>query len=182
MNSEENPSWDYKPGQDTAVQTAQVASGGSAANSFSWTAAEYIEHRPNAGWYLIMLFILVAVAAGTYFITKDYFAVGATIAAVLIAVVYARRRPKQVTYELTSRNLNIGQKKYAYSLFKSFSIFHEGELSSINFMPIKRLMPPVSIYCTPQDEQKIISLVGEHLPYEEHKLDVFDRLTQRLHL
>jgi hypothetical protein len=76
--------------------------------------------------------------------------------------------------------LRVGEKIYAYNMFKSFSVAQEEGAESINLFPLKRFMPIVSAYFTPQDEDKIVNAIGEHLPLEEHKLDNVDRLARRL--
>lgn len=190
MNNDENSPWQYK--HDGSAAPAPAGTDDSNANapaannppsktptSFSWTGVEYIEHQRNSGWYTILALLTAALAAIIYLLTKDYFALGATVAAGIILGVYAGRKPREVTYELTNRGLNIGQKSYPYSLFRSFSVFHEDGLSSLNLLPIKRLMPPVAAYFSPENEQKIIDIIGDHVPYEEHQLDAIDRLTRR---
>lgn len=184
MNGDDNSPWQYKSGGSDDAETADSSetddSSVPSAQSFSWSAAEYAEQERGTGWYLMLALVAVVIAVVIYFVTKDYFAVGATVVAAIILGTYVGRKPNQVTYELTNKGIKIGQRTYSYSMFKSFSVFREGNLSSINFEPIKRLMPPISAYIEPQNEQKAIDAIGDHLPYEEHKLDVMDRLARRL--
>jgi hypothetical protein len=189
MNQDENTPFDYKPGGSENTDGETVDSSNTErpeapsepkTKNLTWTSVEYIEHDRGAGWYAMLFVIAAAIAAATYFITKDYFAVGVIVVAGIILAAYAGKKPDQVTYELTNKGINIGQKIYSYNMFRSFSVFHEGELSSVNFSPIKRLMPPLAAYFEPQNEQKIMDVIGDHLPYEEHKLDPVDRLTRRL--
>jgi hypothetical protein len=195
MGEDENTSWEYKhddpsgteqPEGDSAVEQSGSAEANiaqkpiHAARGFSWEGPEYLEHDRSAGWYGLLGLAILIIAAALYFLTKDYFAIGATIIAGIIAGVYAGRKPNQVTYELTNKGLKMGQKFYAYGTFRSFSLYREGQLSSVNFIPIKRVMPPIAAYFNPKDEQKIIESIGDHLPYDQHKLDTIDRLTRRL--
>src|SRR3990167_1045625 len=98
----------------------------------------------------------------------------------MIVGVFSTHKPKQVSYELSSSGLKAGEKVYPLSLFRSFALIREGVLSSVNLIPIKRFVPPLSIYFDPSDEQKIISVLGEHLPLEEGGLDPIERLSRRL--
>jgi hypothetical protein len=195
MGEDENTSWEYKQdgpadneppeGQPAAGQTGSAgANTGEEQNyaprGFSWEGPEYFEHDRDASWYGLLGLAILIIAAALYFLTKDYFAIGATIIAGIIAGVYAGRKPNQVSYELTNKGLQIGQKFYSYGVFKSFSLYREGQLSSVNFIPIKRIMPPIAAYFNPKDEQKIIDSIGDHLPYDKHKLDAIDRLTRSL--
>lgn len=178
----------YKSSGATAVAdapTPQPTAAGSAARppadgAFSWTASEYIEHDRGGGWYFLLLIATAVLAAGVYFLTKEYFAAGTIVAVGLIVGMYARRKPRQMTYELSPSGLRIGEKMYNYGLFKSFALVKDGLLNSIQLAPLKRLMPPISVFYDAADEEKISDILGQHLPYEEAKPDTVDRLSRRL--
>jgi hypothetical protein len=48
--------------------------------------------------------------------------------------------------------------------------------------PLKKLMPPITAYYKPEDEEKITDILGGHLPIEEAKPHSIDRLSRRLRL
>jgi hypothetical protein len=148
----------------------------------TWTASEYIEHQRGVSWYTLLALATLVLAAGIYFLTKDYFATGTIVVLGVIVGAFVGRKPGQVQFELSESGLRAGEKSYGYNLFKSFAVVREGNLISLNLTPIKRFMPPVSAYFDPTDEQKITNLIGEHLPYEEHKPGAIDRLSLRLKL
>lgn len=190
MNSNEDTPWEYKPDDKKGATTDRLDSSAdsSIASSqvtkdikpISWTASEYIDHARGAGWYLLLIIGTVVLAAGTYLLTKDYLAVAAITVVAIIVGVFAARKPRQVTYEITNAGIRVGEKFYDYSLFKSFAVVVDGALHSVNLLPLKRFMPPLSAYFDPKDEQRIVNALGAHLPYEEYKLDGIDRLTRRL--
>lgn len=180
----------YKPSGGTAVADApspqSVPSGAPASppsgNTFTWTASEYIEHHRGGSWYLLLALATAVLAAGIYFLTKEYFTAAIILVVGLIVGIYARQKPKQVTYELTSTGLRIGEKLYTYGLFKSFSTINEDGVNSVLLTPLKKFMPPVSAYYSAADEEKITDILGEHLPYEDAKPDNISRLSRRLRL
>ncbi len=47
-------------------------------------------------------------------------------------------------------------------------------------MPLKKLMLPVAAYFGPGDEERIMDIIGQHLPYEERQMDPIDRLSRKL--
>ena len=184
-----NTNWEYKP--DGKEVSAAPNLPGSAASTgpqpkspkdatISWTASEYIDHTRGSGWYLALSAGTVVLAGLVYLITKDYFATGVIVVMGAVVGVFSTHKPKQVAYELSSLGLKADEKVYALNLFKSFALIREGALSSVNLIPIKRFMPPLSIYFDPSDEQKIVSLLGSHLPLEEGGLDAIERLSRRL--
>lgn len=188
MNNEDN-SWEYKPdGKETSAAPDLPVSGRKIAGStreskdapITWTASEYIDHSRGLGWYLALAAGTIFIAALVYLVTKDYFATGVIAVMGVIVGVFSTHKPKQVAYELSGTGLKVGEKTYPFNLFKSFALIREGALSSINLIPIKRFMPPLSIYFDPSDEQKIVSLLGNHLPLEESGLDAIERLARRL--
>jgi hypothetical protein len=122
----------------------------------------------------------IGLSAGIYFLTKDIFATSIIVIAGIIVGVFAGRKPRQLEYELSASGLQIGEKSYNYSLFRTFSVIKEGSLTSIVLLPAKRFMPLVSAYIAAEDEEKITKLVGEHLPYEERRPDYTERLSRRL--
>ena len=189
MNQDENSPWQYKP-DDTTASTEQpeetasqsVSNPERSSDSISWQAAEFIEHHHPAGWYGGLFLITAAITALVYLTTKDYFATGTIVVVGIITGVFAGHKPAQVQYEISSSGLKINDRSYPYSSFKSFSVFQEGPLSSINLFPLKRFMPPVSAYFEPGDEKKVADAISNFLPYEERKLDAVDRLSRRLRL
>ncbi len=146
----------------------------------SWSAPEFIHHDRGFGWYLLLIAGTAVLAAGVYFLTKDVFATGTIGVLGVIVAFFGTKKPNVAAYELTDSGMRVGEKLYSYSLFKSFALIREGAISSVNFVPIKRFMPPVSAYFDPKDEQKIVDALGEHLPYEERGLDSIDRISRRL--
>jgi len=183
----DKPAWDYKPSGGTAVDDQPATKSAAAAgeppdskSAFTWTASEFVEHERGAAWYLMLIVLTVIVAGLAYLLTKDYFALGTIVALGLIVGIAARNKPRQIQYTLDNKGLRVGEKYYRYSLFRSFSIVRDGPLSSLEFLPLKKLMFPPSAYFGPGDEERIMDVVGQHLPYEERKPDRVDRISRRL--
>lgn len=186
--ADEDNNWQYSPGGDSAVEAklseavddelkkpARKGSG-----SISWQASEYIDHKQGASWFLALAAATIVIAGASYLITKDIFVV---IILVLLGVsvgIFAHRTPQKLDFELSQDGLMIGKKSYPFSLFKSYSIIKDGALLSLNLSPIKRFMPPVSAYFDAADQEKINSILEDHLPYQNEELDFIERATRRL--
>lgn len=129
-----------------------------------------------------MVLATALVAALVYIIAKDIFATVIIAVVGAIVWVFAGQKPGVAKYEVSSSGISVNGKLYAFGNYKSFTAMREGDLSSVNLFPLKRLMPPLSAYFDPKDEPKIIGAIGNYLPYENRKLDSIDRLTRRLRL
>ncbi|HET9721614.1 MAG TPA: hypothetical protein VFP32_01115 [Candidatus Saccharimonadales bacterium] len=190
MAQEDNSPWQYKSDSHSATGTADSTkrSGGAKSNarsteSVKWQASEYIEHPHGAGWYALLGLVTIALTVVVFFVTgHDYVATAIMAIVGVIVGVFAGHKPRQVEYEISDTGLSVGDKRYPYSDFKSFAVMHDEGLVSVNLFPLKRLMPPVSAYFAPTDEEKIVRVIGDYLPYEERKMDTIDRLSRRLRL
>lgn len=147
----------------------------------TWTASEFIEHQKPQGWYLSLTAAALVVAAVMYVLLKD---IVTTVVIVIVAVMFGivgARKPRAITYALSRAGMRIGNKAYPYAAFKSFSVIEEGAIDSIQLLPLKRFMPPISIYFPPEEGEKIVSLLSDYLPHEDRDHDPIDRLMKRMH-
>ncbi|PIZ63306.1 hypothetical protein COY17_00815 [Candidatus Saccharibacteria bacterium CG_4_10_14_0_2_um_filter_52_9] len=149
-------------------------------SSISWTASEFVAHHKSAGWYGLLALAAAGIAGLILFITHDGISVAVVIVAALLLAVYAARQPRQLQYRLDGQGIIIGDKHYGYHEFRSFSVLPEGAFSSIVFMPLKRFAPPISIYYAPEDEDGILNLLSERLPFEQARRDAVDSLMRRI--
>lgn len=100
----------------------------------------------------------------------------------IILGVYARRSPKQLEYTLSRRGIRIGAKQHAFEEFQLFVVTPESSLPEITLIPVKRFVPSLSVRYEPADEEKILNMLAEHLPFEERRLDLTDSFLHRIHL
>lgn len=146
----------------------------------SWTASEYVDHAKGPAWFALMGAGLFVVVGLVYFVVKD------VLAAVLVALagitfgVFAGRRPQVLQYSIGPQGISIGQRTHAFTDFKSFSLTEAGPLPSILLLPLKRFLPPITIFYDPKEEDKIIEALADYLPHEDREPDVVDRLMSRI--
>jgi len=120
------------------------------------------------------------VVAVVYLITREVFSAIVIVLAASLFGVTAQRKPRTLQYQVDSHGVSIGSKAYQYGLFKSFSVLEEGAFSSIQLMPLKRFMPPISLFYPPEQEEQIVNTLGSYLPHEERTHDPIDRLMRRV--
>lgn len=146
----------------------------------TWMAAEFIEHEKSPQWYGLLALGGFAAAAIDYWITHDLFSTGVILFAVAAFGLFAARKPREQQYGLDAQGILVGNKVYQYHDFKTFSVIDEGKAISVVFMPLKRFMPPLTIYLTPDIEEKVLNFLSAFLPFEQHRADAVDSLLRRI--
>lgn len=165
-----------------ADAATEAASGNDPAlpGQLTWTASEFIAHEKSAGWYLLLTLGGVAAAVAAYFLTKDKLTTGVVIFAAIAFGIFAARKPSVQSYTITRSGLLVGQKMYDFQGFKSFSVAEDGAIASVVFMPLKRFMPPLTVYLAPEMEEQIVDFLAQLLPFEHHRQDAVDGLLKRI--
>ena len=166
--------WQYHPDMSPAQDLAPLP------EDITWTASEFIAHEKGAAWYGLLVVAGLGAAGLDYWLTKDKFSTGVILLVAIIFGIVAGRKPRTQQYSLTPEGLQIGSKAYFFQDYKNFSINEEGAIASIIFMPLKRFMPPLTIYVSPDMENDVIDFLSQLLPFEQHKADAVDGLLKRI--
>lgn len=196
MQDEQQPGWVFKPGDNSAQpeehsQTQQPETekpapepqrAGDEAPHVSWTASEYQDNPKSAGWFALLATVSVLSAIVFYLLTEDLIPTLVIAMVGIMVGVFAARKPRVLRYSLDRSGVYIGDKLYAYDMFKSFSVGTDQAMGYIQLMPLRRFMPPIIIHYDPADEDKIADTLASYLPFEEHKRDMADRLARRIRL
>jgi uncharacterized membrane protein len=148
--------------------------------AIEWTASEFVHHDKSAGWYAALGLVAILGAALVYLISRDAVSVAVVIVAAALLGYYGTHQPRQIEYHLDGQGLQVGTKHYTYGEFRSFAVVPEHAFASIVFMPLKRFAVPVTIYFSPDDEDKILNLLSDRLPFEQPPRDAVGSLMRRI--
>ncbi len=148
--------------------------------SVSWTASEFIAHEKDTNWFVMMGLAAGVIVILTFLITRDLVSTIVVLVMLVIFAVFANRKPRILPYQVDMVGVHIGDKTYPYDELKTFSLIQEDGVRSINIVPLKRFLPPISIYMDPEDEDKIIDVLSSYLPFEQREQELVDRLMRRL--
>jgi hypothetical protein len=148
--------------------------------SVTWTASEFVAHDKSAGWYVLLLAGTLLLAVLFFFLTKSLVTVAVVVVSGLLLGIYGARQPRQLEYRLDKRGVDVGPKHHGYDEFRSFSVVPEGAFESIVFMPLKRFAVPTTVYYAADDESKILAILTDQLPFEEHRSDAVDSLMRHI--
>ena len=148
--------------------------------SITWSASEFVDHAKSFDWYLGLGVAAIVSAGALYIFFKDIITSVTPLVAALALGFYARRQPRQLQYRLDSEGITIADKYLPYGMFRSFAIMEEDAFVSIAFLPLKRFGLLTTVYLDPQDEDRIIDLLSDYLPFEPREHDAVDRLMKRM--
>ncbi len=148
--------------------------------SIRWQASEFVDHEKNNSWFLLLGGAAIAVSVIVYLMSKSIFSSVVIFFAAAAFGVTAKQKPRTLQYSLLPTGIQVGEKRYRYDDFRSFSVVQEGALWSIILQPTKRFMPTLTIYIDPNDGEKIFDVLATQMPHEEHQSDSIDRFMKRI--
>ena len=184
------PQWQYQSGQlqqqqnPTPQPTVQPTTSQPTAEDdgslASWAASEFVAHEKPKSWYFILFILTVATAAVLFLITREIFSVVMVAVLALALAVYGGVKPRVLKYAIYPEGFKVGDKLYPFATFRSFSVIEDSRTPSIQLLPQKRFMVPISVYCNPADIDAIAEILGEFLPYEQKERDMIDKFSSRI--
>lgn len=142
----------------------------------SWTASEYISHAKGPAWFILLGLALFSLVGLIFFTTKDI------VASVLVGIagltfgVFAARPPQVLEYAINNTGITIGRRNHPFHELKSFAVIDNGVIPSLMLLPLKRFMPPITVFYDPNEEEKIVNMLAAYLPHEEKEPDFIDKL------
>lgn len=174
----------YKPdtsqlqGQASPQPPSQVSQD---EQTISWEGSEYVDHQKPAGWYVLFGGVTVIAVVASYILTHhDYMVtVSIAIAAILFGVM-AARKPRILQYRIDAGGITVGDKRYGFSEFKVFSVITDTAIHSVQLVPMKRFLPPLSLHYPPDQEERVVTTLGSYLPYQQDGQDRVERLMSRI--
>ena len=147
----------------------------------SWQAEEYIVKEHNTVWYIGLVIVTLALSAVAIWLQGWSFLVLIIISAIAL-VVYTLRPPRTISYHIDNKGIKEEKTFYPYSNFRAFSILKEGEHYSAILTPKKRFGARTKIYFPEKSGEGIVDHLGAHLPMEEAKQDLLDKLINFLRI
>lgn len=146
---------------------------------YSWQASEYIHHDRGPKWFAGLAgAVVVLIGIGWWF--KAWLSIAMFVVMGAAIMVYARRPPRTLSYQLDHDKLIIDNQAYPLSDFRSFGVVPDPEWHMINLEPKKRFSPPIGLLFTDQDLDEITTHLELHLQHVDRRLDLVDRVSRYL--
>lgn len=174
---DDQSTWTYSGADGTQMEDFEEAPH---LEAVAWEASEYVAHEKPITWYFALYGASLLITAIVYLINRDVLTAITILTVTFCAGFFASRKPASKHYELSDKGLSIDGKRYTFATFKSFSVVEEGALDSIWLKPLGKYQPNVVLYFSPEDEEKIVTVLSNYLPFEQRELDAIDRATRRL--
>lgn len=177
----------YQPVEESEDTSTAEADAGQVSDSeddslVQWSANDSTENEKNRIWYIVFSIVVVFLIALDLFALKSYTFSVLVVVMTVTLLMLSRRPPQLINYSLTEKGLYIGQRLYSFGDFKSFGLIDDQKRQYIMLLPIKRLSPGLVVYFPFEAGEKIVDFLGARLPMQELKLDVVDKIVQKLHL
>ncbi len=163
--------FDVQPQQQTAAPTMPKV---------TWSASEFISHQKTGVWYLGLGVATALITFIIVIVTKSFMSAGVVALTSIVLGFYAARKPEVKQYEINEYGVMIADKAFPYETFKSFSVVQEGAINSIWLRPLKKYLPTITMYFSPEDEDRIVDTLQNFLPEEDRALDSIERFTRRI--
>jgi len=145
----------------------------------SWEASEYVHNDKGSAWLIGLIVVLVIFVGAALFFQQWSFAAIILVMGIAFGV-FAFRLPRTLSYKLDDDGVEIDGKLYPYNDFRAFAILEDGAFFTMTLIPIRRFSPAISIYFAETDGERIVDVVGDHLPMEHIEPDLIDTLMRRL--
>jgi hypothetical protein len=179
------PQWQYQSGQleqPTAPESAQASDVQKSDDTtlVRWTASEFVSHEKNGGWYILLSVIAVVIAGITFVITRELFSIIVVVVLAIAVAVFGALKPRTLDYAVAVDGISVGDKHFSFETFKSFAVIDDAPIPSIQLLPQKRFMVPITMYFDPSDGDSIIEALGQFLPFEHKERDMVDKISSRI--
>lgn len=149
--------------------------------SITWTASEFIEHKKNGNWYLVLVCATVVIAGIIWLLTKDKITTATIVIVAIMIGLIGSKKPRELEYRVDNEGLHIAGRQFPFNEFRSFSVVRQGSTSGLVLLPLKRFSLLTTAYFDPSDEQKILDILSLYLPMEEGRRDIIDEIMWKLH-
>ena len=150
-------------------------------HAIKWQAHEHIEQKHNFWWFLGLFLICIGFSVIAILLKWWTFLILIILSTISIFI-SALRPPRIVNYALDNTGLTENTKLHPYNEYRAFGILQEGAHYSAVLIPKKRFSISTKIYFPETSGEAIVDALGNHLPMEEVKLDILDKLVNFLRI
>ena len=146
---------------------------------FAWQASEFIHHDKGKAWYGLLGLVVLALLAVAYF-TRQWLSIVVFVVMAIAVIVYAKKPPRTLTYELSANGIAIDGHDYPFGQFRSFAVMPDLSWHAIDLEPTQRFMPRLTVLFESDDLDAVVGHMSQYLPRVDRQPDAIERLTRYL--
>ena len=146
-----------------------------------WQDIEYIQHDKNPLWYVGFTIVIAVLIVGAVLLQAWTFIPLIIVMAVAL-VIYTHRPPRMLSYSWSAKGLTINDQLHPTGEFKSFGVLQDGVHNALDFIPVKRFRPGLTVYFPAEIGEQLVDSVGAYLPMQDIHLDAFDKIIRKLRI
>lgn len=147
-----------------------------------WQAPEYVQERRSPWWFIGFWAIAIVLMVVAAFVIKSWSFALLIPAMAAALMIYSHRPPRLLTYVLSAKGLYINEKLHPMAEFKSFGVLRDEVIPSLMLLPVKRFRPGLTVHFPVEFGEPIVDMLGNRIPMQELKLDVFDKVIRKLNI
>ncbi|OGZ33920.1 MAG: hypothetical protein A2Y98_00375 [Candidatus Portnoybacteria bacterium RBG_19FT_COMBO_36_7] len=145
-----------------------------------WQAPEFEKHEKGLAWFIILGIFALTIFTIVLLMKNFIFAI-LIVMMVFIVFIYALKEPRIITFKISAKGINIGDKNYSFSELKSFWIFYEPpEIKELSIKSKKWIMPLIKIPLDKQDPTFIRNALIKFMPEQMQEQSLIDILAKNL--
>ncbi|MBA7490633.1 hypothetical protein ES702_01173 [subsurface metagenome] len=126
-------------------------------------APEFIYYKKGAGWYVGVVLIAI-ILAGLFLWLKMWLLAGVVALAAIVAIQYATVMPKKFEVHIKTDQIEIKEKTYPISHFKSFWIVFDQPTSTLYLETTRKLIPWMSVHISAKEAVRVRKRLLNFLP------------------
>ena len=146
-----------------------------------WQDIEYIQHDKTPLWYVGFFVVVIILIVGAILLQAWTFIPLIIVMAVAL-VIYTHRPPRLLNYSWSAKGLTINDQLHPTGEFKSFGVLQDGVHNALDFIPVKRFRPGLTVYFPAEVGEQLVDAVGAYLPMQDLRLDAFDKIIRKLRI
>jgi len=142
--------------------------------AIKWSAYEYEHREKSADWYWAFGIITVSLLVAAILFNNVLLALVLFIGALAI-ILYTRKAPPLVSFEINERGLMINKRLYPWSSLQSFALM-SNPTTRIYIQSKKKLVPLIVVPFEPHDYDYIRDFLLDFIEEVDHE----DNLTEKI--
>ena len=141
----------------------------------SWHAPEYWHTEKGSDWYWIVAIITISIVVISIFFNNIIFGLLILVASFTLSL-FASRRPAVSEIKIDGLGVSVGKTIYPYKYLGSFWIETRESVPRVLIRSKKTFMPLLTLFVDEVEPEEIKAVLAKHLPEEELREPLLEKI------